>query len=118
MPGKLILFLIMIVIVTIFAGFNTTNVCNVSLVFHEFENVPVFVTVLFSFVIGILVMLPFAFRKKQPKQNTSVCENQQKTVQRAFGGGSNPLHPGVPVGDALPFMLLLTGMYVYIRNKK
>ena len=25
-------------------------------------------------------MLPFAFRKKQPKQNTSVCENQQKTV--------------------------------------
>ncbi|MEE0999933.1 MAG: hypothetical protein UIH41_09750 [Treponemataceae bacterium] len=80
MPGKLILFLIMIVIVTIFAGFNTTNVCNVSLVFHEFENVPVFVTVLFSFVIGIFVMLPFAFRKKQPKQNTSVSENQQKTA--------------------------------------
>ena len=48
MPGKLILFLIMIVIVTIFAGFNTTNVCNVSLVFKKNKNVPVFVTVLFS----------------------------------------------------------------------
>ena len=80
MPIKLILFLIIIVVVTVFAGFNISNVCNVSLVFYEFQNVPVFVTVLFSFVIGILVMLPFAFRKKQPKQNTPVSENQQKPV--------------------------------------
>lgn len=54
----------------------------------------------------------------ETQDNTPFAENQQKTVQRAFGGGSNPLHPGVPVGDALPFMLLLTGIYVYIRNKK
>ena len=77
MPIKLILFLIIVVVVTVFAGFNTTNVCNVSLVFHEFENVPVFVTVLFSFVAGILVMLPFAFRKKKAP---TVQENIQKTV--------------------------------------
>jgi len=78
MPIKLILFLIIIVVVTVFAGFNISNVCNVSLVFYEFQNVPVFVTVLFSFVIGILVMLPFAFRKKQPKQNNAVAEKTQK----------------------------------------
>lgn len=80
MPVKLILFLIIIVIVTIFAGFNISNVCNVSLIFYEFQNVPVFVTVLFSFVIGILVMLPFTFRKKQNNQESSVLTNKQKTV--------------------------------------
>lgn len=81
MPIKLILFLIIIVVVTVFAGFNISNVCNVSLIFYEFQNVPVFVTVLFSFVIGILVMLPFAFRKKTPKQNNVVVGgNQQNTV--------------------------------------
>ena len=81
MPIKLILFLIIIVVVTVFAGFNISNVCNVSLIFYEFQNVPVFVTVLFSFVIGILVMLPFTFRKKTPKQNNSVAVgNQQNPV--------------------------------------
>ena len=82
MPVKLILFLIIIVIVTIFAGFNISNVCNVSLVFHEFQNVPVFVTVLFSFVIGIRVMLPFSFRKKQPKQNNIIGEKSQQNVEQ------------------------------------
>ena len=78
MPVKLILFLIIIVVVTVFAGFNISNVCNVSLIFYEFQNVPVFVTVLFSFVIGILVMLPFTFRKKTPKQNNSVAVGHQQ----------------------------------------
>ena len=77
MPIKLILFLIIIVVVTIFAGFNISNVCNVSLVFYEFQNVPVFVTVLFSFVIGVLIMLPFTFKKKQPKQNNIVVGDKQ-----------------------------------------
>ena len=83
MPVKLILFLIIIVIVTVFAGFNISNVCNVSLIFHEFQNVPVFVTVLFSFVIGILVMLPFTFRKKQSKQsNIMTSEKSQQNVEQ------------------------------------
>ena len=38
-------------------------------------------------------------------------------VYYSFGGGEDPSHPG-PIGDALPFVVLLAGVYVYIRSRK
>ena len=42
MPWKLILFILSVVLVTIFIGFNLTNACDVSLGVYTFKNVPIF----------------------------------------------------------------------------
>lgn len=67
MPWKLILFIAVIVLVAIFVGVNHANVCNISFIFAELHNVPVYLTILFSFVIGILIMIPFTIGKKRGK---------------------------------------------------
>lgn len=67
MPWKLILFVIVIVLVAIFVGVNHANVCNISFIFTELQNVPVYLTILVSFVVGMLIMLPFTIGKKRGK---------------------------------------------------
>ena len=89
MPLKLIGTIILLVIVTIFCGFNLEDVnkCDVNLVFYNFHNVPVFLTVLASFLAGIVVMLPFAlFKKKMSKKEISqaaekINEKETKKAQ-------------------------------------
>lgn len=75
MPFKLIGTIILLVLITIFCGFNLeeANKCDINLVFHVFKKVPVFLTVLTSFLAGIVVMLPFAFFRKKK------CKDSQKT---------------------------------------
>ena len=62
-----ILFVIVIVLVAIFVGVNHANVCNISFIFTELQNVPVYLTILVSFVVGMLIMLPFTIGKKRGK---------------------------------------------------
>ncbi len=59
MPWKLILFILVLVLATLFIGFNLDNACNVSFGVYTFEQVPVFMSILLSFAAGILVMVPF-----------------------------------------------------------
>lgn len=72
MPLKPIGTIILLVLVTIFCGFNLedANKCDINLIFHTFKSVPVFLTVLSSFLIGIILMLPFAIFKNGGKKNS------------------------------------------------
>ncbi len=86
MPFKLIGTIILLVLITIFCGFNLeeANKCDINLIFHVFKKVPVFLTVLTSFLAGIVVMLPFAFfRKKNRKdsQKNKKLENSKSVEQ-------------------------------------
>ncbi|MCR4941130.1 MAG: hypothetical protein K5930_13675, partial [Treponemataceae bacterium] len=67
MPWKLIFLVILIGIVAVFVGANHANVCNISFVFKELQNVPVYVTILVSILVGMLIMLPFSLGKKRGK---------------------------------------------------
>lgn len=90
MPFKLIGTIILLVLVTIFCGFNLgeENRCDVSLIFYTFKNVPAFLTVLISFFAGILVMLPFTFGKNRltkeqiikeaDRQKAAIAKKQEK----------------------------------------
>lgn len=56
-------------------------------------------------------------------KSDNMFANSEPTITSAvvyysFGGGENPNHPGVPIGDALPFVVLLAGGYVYKRNRE
>ena len=80
MPIKLIGTIILLILVTIFAGVNLDNKCDITFVFYTFKDVPVFMTVIISFAIGLIVMLPFTFgrkRRKAAKQEVKPVENKE-----------------------------------------
>ena len=61
---RLIVFIIVAVLLVLFIGFNLQNICNISIIFYTFENVHVVMPILISFVLGILVMIPFVIRAR------------------------------------------------------
>lgn len=66
MPWKLISFLFFLILTTLFIAFNLENRSNVSFVFYEFKDIPVFVSLLFAYCAGCISMMPFLlFRKKK-----------------------------------------------------
>jgi uncharacterized integral membrane protein len=71
MPWRLIGLIVILAILLAFIGFNLDNTCAVSFGFTRIDNVPVYVTVFASFVLGMLMSVPFlisfALRKKNPK---------------------------------------------------
>jgi len=90
MPVKLIGTIILLVIVTIFCGFNLENKCNISFVFYTFENVSVFITVMVSFFAGVIVMTPFVlFKKKMSREEITQAskkiqqEEEKRTAKEA-----------------------------------
>ncbi len=82
MPWKLILFLFCIVLTTFFVGFNLENSCNINLGFKTYENVPIFLTVLVSFVSGALIAFLFAIGMRissaEKKAKVAKIEKQVK----------------------------------------
>ena len=77
MPFRLILTIILMVLAAIFTGFNLENKCDVWLV-HNFESVPVALTIIVSFLAGMLIMLPFTFGKKRGKDKDKAKEEKLK----------------------------------------
>ena len=62
MPFRLFFLAVIILLLVTFIGFNLDNRCNVSFVIHTFEDIPVVVTILSSFALGLVASLPFALR--------------------------------------------------------
>ena len=65
---RLIVFIIVFIVFLGFIILNLHNTSNISFGFKEFEEIPVFVSVLSSFMLGLLFSIPLAFslgRKKQ-----------------------------------------------------
>lgn len=83
---RLIFTIICLVILACFAGFNLDNKCNVNLLVHTFENVPVFVSIIISFAAGVIFTLPFAIfsrKRKNPKEAKAPKENRLKQLKKA-----------------------------------
>ena len=88
----LIIFIIIAVLIAIFTGFNLGNVCDVNVIFHTFHKVPVFITIIISFIAGIVVALPFSFgkgksiaAKKIDKIKAKAAKDALKNAESADG---------------------------------
>lgn len=81
MVAKLIGVIIGIIFIACFAGFNLDNSCNINLLFHTFENVPVFFTVLISFAIGMICALPFALVHRVKKSSKIKAEEKSSGTE-------------------------------------
>lgn len=75
MPWKLVSFLSVLVVITLFIGFNLENRCDVSLIVYTYKNVPIFVSLLFAYVVGALTTIPFFLasgpKRRNPKKNAA-----------------------------------------------
>ena len=85
MNWKLIYFLLIVLFLGLFAGFNMKNSCDISLIFYTFENVPVYVSNIFSFLIGLILTIPFLFRSKKKK----TVNEKKETFTASDGVGIN-----------------------------
>jgi len=54
MPWKLLAFIAIMAFVLVFVGFNLDNRCDISLIFVTFRSVPVVITILGTYVLGLL----------------------------------------------------------------
>lgn len=71
---RLISSIVALVIIAFFAGFNLENKCDVNLLFYTFKDAPVFFTVVFSFVAGVIFTIPFAFFFRTKKKGNGKAE--------------------------------------------
>lgn len=85
MNWKLIYFLLIVLFLGLFAGFNMKNSCDISLIFYTFKNVPVYVSNIFSFLIGLILTIPFLFRSKKKK----TVNEKKETFTASDGVGIN-----------------------------
>lgn len=85
MPIKLLGTVILLIVVTIFCGFNLGEAyrCNINLLFHTFENVPVFFTVLISFLSGVLIMFPFTIGNARHRAEQKAAEEKARQERLA-----------------------------------
>lgn len=68
MPWKLVAFLVLVGLILAFVGFNAGNVSDISFGFHRYEDVPIFVSLFAAFFLGVLVTLPFTFRRRSTRE--------------------------------------------------
>jgi uncharacterized integral membrane protein len=63
MPWKLFFGMFCALVVALFIGFNTKNTADLSIVFTQFKDIPVYLIILFSFIGGMAAMLPITIKK-------------------------------------------------------
>ncbi|MCL2441630.1 MAG: hypothetical protein FWD14_07800 [Treponema sp.] len=79
MPWRLILFVIIFAVFLTFITFNLENRCDISFGFAVLTQVPVFLTVFVSFILGLFCALPLVFRLKKKQ-----AENQFKGGKKSY----------------------------------
>ncbi|PIE97940.1 MAG: hypothetical protein CR988_05455 [Treponema sp.] len=93
MSFKAIYFVFILLVFALFSSFNLKNNVDVSLGFHLFEQVPVFLLSIFSFLIGCVLTLPFFFKssnktvKKGKKDKNK--DNNENSVNYEKKGEDN-----------------------------
>ena len=81
MPIRLILSIVFLVLVTIFAGVNLDNKCDITFIFYTFKEIPVFMTVIISFAIGAVLMVPFTLGLGKKKKTRNLPQKQNSSQQ-------------------------------------
>lgn len=105
---KLIIGIVLLVFTVFFVGFNLDNRCDVNLLFYTFKNLPVFYTILISFVLGVFVTIP-AFLlslKKDKKTKTqkplSFSKNSKKSAETPKKAEQKPAEEQKTPSDSVP----------------
>ncbi len=94
MPWRLIVFVICLVLVTFFIGFNLGNVSDISFGFYTFSDVPIFMSMLLSFAVGMLIMMPFTFGRRKKKDVQSAGRRKKEKAAAEVSAAAVPPESG------------------------
>lgn len=85
MPIKLISTILVVAIVGIFCGFNMGDDfrCSINLIFYQTPKIPVFLTIIFSFVAGVLIMTPFTLKQNKKDKAPKKTEASKADAPKA-----------------------------------
>ena len=86
---RLIVFIIIFAIFLAFIVFNLDNRCDISIGIKTFKDIPVFLTALFSFVLGMLFALPLIFALGRGRKRKSEAAVNSKKFWGKKGGNEN-----------------------------
>lgn len=89
-------------VVLIFVGFNLDNRSDVSVVFYTFANVPVVITVLVSFILGLLVAFFFSVSKVLTQGGSRKAPRPGRQPQNALSHDETAYLPAAAQDSTLP----------------
>ncbi|MCL2210001.1 MAG: hypothetical protein FWC19_07810 [Treponema sp.] len=76
MPYRLIITIIIFAVFLVFITFNLDNRCDIKFGFYTFNDVPVFITVFISFILGLFCTLPLAIHAiKKHRKHKNISAN-------------------------------------------
>lgn len=84
MPFRLVFMVIVLIVLVVFMGYNVENRCDVSFAFYTLKDVPVILTILASFALGLLAALPFALRGRKNRQPSAPAA-EKKPKRKGLG---------------------------------
>ncbi len=101
MPWKLLAFIATMTIALVFVGFNLENSCDISIVFITFPQVPVVITILASFVLGLLAAFFLSLGQGRSRGKAKPSrEGSSRQAPRAPGmGGVEGAIAGEPLTE-------------------
>jgi uncharacterized integral membrane protein len=87
MPWRLILFVIIFAVLLVFISFNLddSSRCDINFGFGAvIRNVPVFLTIFTSFILGLFCAFPLLLRSKKPKKEKPVNESKPLEIKSKY----------------------------------
>ena len=90
MRWNLIKFIFFFAVILLFIVFNLENKCDINFGFTAMRDIPVFLTIFASFIIGMLSTLPFVFGyKRQKKDNDERTSGKKNSGKKPSKQGKN-----------------------------
>lgn len=105
MPWKLIAFIAGITVALFFVGFNLENRCDISLAFVTLRGVPVVVTILSAYLLGLLSALVVELGRRRSVRGSRPAMTRSPKRYAALGAAEDSVSPaddGMPPPDVLP----------------
>jgi len=90
MSWTLVYFLFVVLLFAIFSMVNLKNTCNISFLFYEFKDIPVYTAAMFSFITGTFLSLPFFIhrRRRKNKEKNPIVGNIDTVELKSDKGSS------------------------------
>ena len=87
--ARLVSIIVILVLFLTFIVLNMDNKCDISFGIKTFKEIPVFISVLFAFVLGMVFALPFGFSLSRKLKNNSKTEAPAAEKKKRWGKNKN-----------------------------